>query len=250
MAKEIFNRYEMKFRLNTTSFNEIIKDLMPNLTTDDYGDKHGYYSITNLYFDTHDNYFHQQNVDREIFRQKLRVRAYGDISLGDRCYVEIKKKFKGLSNKRRTIMSLEDAYRFLGINGRKPEIHTDSSNPLIMKEITFFKDYYDLEPKMIISYDRIAYEGKNDSGLRITFDRNLRCRLGDFRLESPEKGELFVPEDLVMMEVKVKHSVPLWLVDVLRKHGLNKQKFSKYSTCVTRITESQIKEKQIKKQIG
>ena len=234
MAKEIFNRFEIKFQMDTEKYQKLMDRIEPHFITDAYGDEDGFYSVSNLYFDTHDNFFHEQNINREVFRQKLRIRVYGDVELEDNCFVEIKKKYKGVSNKRRTGMRLCDAYRFLEMFDCTGDCDINFSNTLVMKEINHFRNFYSLKPKEVISYDRKALYGKDDLDLRVTFDKNLRKREDDFRLESRGKGDLFMPCDCVMMEVKVSECIPLWFVKVLNEFELVGGKFSKYSTAVTR----------------
>ena len=44
------------------------------------------------------------------------------------------------------------------------------------------------------------------------------------------EGELLLPEDLTLMEIKTPTAIPLWLVEVLSKNNIRKQSFSKYGT--------------------
>ena len=233
MAKEVFNRYELKFPMNLATYSELIKKVEPHFIADAYGDAEGFYSITNLYFDTWDNFFHEQNVNREPFRQKLRLRTYGDAMLDDSCYVEIKKKYNGLSNKRRTSMKLRDAYAFLGMEGDQIGKTVENSNDYVLQEIDYFKNYYHLEPKTIISYDRKALHREDDCDVRVTFDKNLRTRTKDLRLEHGNYGDMFTPEDFIVMEVKVADCIPLWFAEIVDQFGLTGLKFSKYSQCVS-----------------
>ena len=238
LASEIFNRYELKFPMSFASYDKLIERIEPMLISDAYGDAHGFYPVTNLYFDTEDNFFHEQNVYREEFRQKLRLRTYEkQVTLDDTCYLEIKKKYKGRSNKRRTCITLRDAYTFLGIDGAKSEGKIQNSNDLVFQEIDYFKSFYKLKPKTIISYDRKALHGREDSDIRVTFDKNLRTRTNDLRLENGRYGDTFTPDDFVVMEVKVTNCVPKWFLDEIDKLGLVGIKFSKYSQCVANALE-------------
>ena len=245
MADEIFSRYELKFPMPYEVYMKLKDRLLEHLTADAYGDEEGFYSITNVYFDTYDNFFHRQNQNREPFRQKLRLRTYGVDNLDETCFLEIKKKYKGLVNKRRTTLRLRDAYRFLGMDEALLEecqsngsgaIDTESpiivSNKQIFKEVSFFTDFFKLTPRMVLSYDRRAFFDAVDDSVRVTFDRNIRYRTTDFRLEHGSYGECFVDSDSVLMEIKVEKSVPMWLVELLNEFGLFRKKFSKYSTCI------------------
>jgi len=246
LAGENFSRYELKFQMPYDTYMEFKDRLGEHLQPDAYGDAEGFYTIMNLYFDTYDNFFHRQNQNREPFRQKLRLRTYSIDNLDATCFLEIKKKYKGLVNKRRTVLTLRDAYRFLGLNEALEEEAAATggvideispltvSNKQIFNEVSFFTDFFKLTPRMVLCYDRRAFFDAVDDSVRVTFDRNIRYRTTDLRLEHGSYGENFVDSNTVLMELKVEKSVPLWMVELLNEFGLFKKKFSKYSTCINK----------------
>lgn len=233
MANDIFNRVELKFPMNIASYNKLINIIESHFDTDEFGDEEGFYTVSNLYFDTADNFFHEQNINREPFRQKLRMRVYDNVTLEDSCYIEIKKKYNGSSNKRRTCMKLKEAYDFLGLNGISVVSDFANSNDHVLQEIEYFRNYYQLVPKTLISYDRRALCCHDDPSVRVTFDKNLRSRTTDLRLEHGRYGDLFTPSDFVLMEVKALNSIPLWFVEIIDEYELFGMKFSKYSQSVS-----------------
>lgn len=89
------------------------------------------------------------------------------------------------------------------------------SNLQVLKEIGYVRNFYGLKPEMIISYDRHALHGQNDTSLRMTFDFNLRCRRHELGLAKGFHGEFFIDPDLVVLEAKVDYNVPLWLARIL-----------------------------------
>src|SRR5699024_4454243 len=97
-----------------------------------------------------------------------------------------------------------------------PLEYYESSNPQIFREIDSFKRLYELEPEMIVSYDRHALHGIDDAELRMTLDQNLRCRNEDLHVENGPYGAHFIHMNLVVLEVKVNHSVPILLTSVLQ----------------------------------
>lgn len=106
----------------------------------------------------------------------------------------------------------------------------ETSNHQVLREIDYFRKLYDLEPGMVVSYDRHALHGINDTELRMTFDFNLRCRNDDLQLENGPYGDLFIDENLVVLEVKVNDSVPLWLARILQELNCEQRSASKYCT--------------------
>lgn len=230
MAKEVFNRHELKYLIDYDTYIMLLEALKPYISIDINGDKNGYYTISNIYYDTKDNLFHQEKMLKQSFRQKLRLRTYNKVDLNDGAFLEIKKKYKKVVNKRRTFIKLKDAYEFLS---SKEDISTISpfevSNHQILKEIGFLKNFYQLEPKMVLCYERQAFQTIEDDDIRITFDKNLRRREYNFRLENGSDGEIFVDPNIFILEVKLSGRVPLWLSRILSEFSCKMQSFSKYS---------------------
>ena len=119
MAIEVFNRYEVKYLLNQAQYENILSAVPEYMTSDQYNKNNTFYSISNLYLDSNEDYFIRRSIEKPVFKEKLRLRAYGTPALDDIVYLEIKKKFKGLVNKRRTPFILREAYDFLD-NGTMP----------------------------------------------------------------------------------------------------------------------------------
>lgn len=95
-------------------------------------------------------------------------------------YLEIKKKYMGLVNKRRTPLSLAEAYRF-SENGKVP-IKSRGLNRQVAGEIAYFLSVYRPVPKICISYERTAFFEKGGD-LHISFDSGILSRRDDlFRI--------------------------------------------------------------------
>lgn len=237
MAKELFSRYEIKYLIPFDQYKEIVEELQPYMRYDKFGDGFGRYNIISLYFDSPDYKIYYETRNKLRFRQKLRLRIYDDATLEDDAFLEIKQKFKNVVNKRRTKIKLADAYTFLDT---PQELGVpsglDVSNPQIMKEIHSFQSLYNLQPEVIVSYDRQAFHGIFEDDLRVTFDYNLMCRKDGLRIEEGPQGTHFVDPNLVIMEVKVTHSVPLWLSRLLSKYECPRKSVSKFCTSIDLIS--------------
>lgn len=110
-------------------------------------------------------------------------------------------------NKRRTLIQLKEVYAFMNAeNNNINFLQHDYMNMQILKEIKFLKQFYRLRPKMVLCYERQAYQGIVDKDLRITFDMNIRSRRHDLRLENGSSGEQLAGE-IVLMEIKVARNV-------------------------------------------
>ena len=142
--------------------------------------------------------------------------------------MEIKKKYDGLVNKRRTALSLDEAYVFAD-TGIRPEKKA-YMNAQVVREIAYFLEHRRVSPKLYIAYDRVAYFEKGNDDLRISFDRNIRTRRNELRLESGDYGEKLLADGYVLMEVKISLAKPLWLCQLLSALEIRRQSFSKYGT--------------------
>lgn len=77
----------------------------------------------------------------------------------------------------------------------------------IDKEIKYFNDFYDgLTSKMFLSYEREAYYFKDDKQIRITFDTNIKYRTENVNLLPSISDIKLLPNNLVLMELKVPFS--------------------------------------------
>ena len=88
---------------------------------------------------------------------------------------------------------------------------------------------------MYIYYDRFSMkeketiEGYAYNKVRVTLDQNLTYRDEDVSLFKGNHGFPLLDEDTIIMEIKAPGKKPDWLQTILDKHGLEEQKFSKYS---------------------
>ena len=88
--------------------------------------------------------------------------------------------------------------------------------------------YKDLEPAVVLSYERDSYKGIDDPELRITFDYNILWQNDDLTLQKEPYGHKVIPVYKVLMEIKMAGGFPLWLSHLLTKYGAYKTSFSKY----------------------
>ena len=214
-----FKRYEKKYLLNFDQYEAMKKGMAPYMEADRFSN----YTICNIYYDTPDWELIRTSLEKPMYKEKLRVRSYGTVSNIDNVFIEIKKKYDGVVYKRRVTMRAIDAERFL--KGAKPK---DESQ--IHKEIEFFLESYRPEPRVFIGYDREAYAGKENSDLRITFDTNLRYREEDIDLRAGDHGRLILPQDTILMEIKIPGTAPLFLAHLLSENNIYSSSFSKYGT--------------------
>lgn len=225
MAIEVFNRYEHKYIINEKTYKKILPELFPYMEADAYNKGGRPYTITNLYYDTPDSYLIRASLESPVYKEKLRLRAYGVPKANDTVYLEIKKKYMGLVNKRRTPLCLNEAYRFAK-DGKAP-LKSPGLNRQVACEIAYFLSVYRPVPKICISYERTAFFEKGGD-LRISFDSDILSRRDDLFLESGLHGTQLLPKGVYLMEIKTASAMPLWLCETLSELKIRRTSFSKY----------------------
>lgn len=228
MAIEVFNRYEKKFLLDTGTYSQVLDILEQHMELDRYNREQPYYTISNIYYDTEDDELIRKSIEKPQYKEKLRLRAYGVPSGDDLVFLEIKKKVKGLVNKRRTAITLEEAQQFVG-SGKLP-VRKEYMNWQVMQEIAYLLNQHRLIPRLYLAYDRRAYFGIGHSDLRISFDTNIRTRREDLDLALGDCGKRLLGADTWLMEVKAEKTVPVWLSHMLSELHIFSTNFSKYGT--------------------
>ena len=228
VAIEVFNRYEHKYMLDINTYEKIMKILDEHMDMDSHNNDHTPYTISNIYFDTPDDYLIRTSLSKPDYKEKLRLRAYGVPDKDSMVFLEIKKKFHGVVNKRRTKLKLEEAYGFTE-SGKAPT-PKEYMNKQVLCELEYFFKIYNLSPKLYLAYDRIAYFEKDNRDLRISFDMNIRSRRYDLALEKGDYGKRLLPDGVYLMEIKTSLAEPLWLTHLLSELEIKRTRFSKYGT--------------------
>ena len=211
MSVYVFKRYELKYLLDLRQYSAFCEKAKQYLTPDEYGQT----AVQSLYYDSLDSLLIRRSLERPEYKEKLRLRSYGLVSGDEKAFLELKKKCYGVVFKRRISSSYEKLFNLELGSGQ------------IDKEIKYFLLFYnDLQPKTLIIYDRTAYKGDGD--LRVTFDKNVRYRTERLSLSAGLDGALILPEDKVLMEIKIGSAMPLWIAKILSELKIYKTTFSKY----------------------
>ena len=224
MASDIqysFARVEKKYMLTRTQRGALLNRIDSHLQAD----AHPTYTICNIYYDTDDYRLIRASIEKPVYKEKLRVRSYGVPGEGDTVFVELKKKFDGVVYKRRVTTELPLVEPFLAGTLEKDAFGQ------IGREIDWFQRCNKTVPKVFIGYDRTAFAGIEDTELRVTFDTNLRWRMSKLDLAYGDYGQLLLPQDAVLMEIKLPGVCPLWLGRALSELSIYPTSFSKYGAC-------------------
>lgn len=217
-SNDIFERFEKKYMLTRQTYNLLLEAIEPYMCMDSYG-KH---TIGNIYYDTNTYELIRQSIEKPTYKEKLRLRSYGIPTKEEKVYLELKKKYKGIVYKRRVALTLEEAEAYLN-EGIRPKKESQ-----ILKEIDYFISFYKVKPKVYLAYDRMAYFGREDPNVRITFDHNIRSREYDLSLGKGDRGIPLLDDCKYLMEIKVAGAMPMWLSEILSELEIYPSSFSKY----------------------
>lgn len=221
----VFKRYEIKYMLTKEQYAAILEGMKAQMIPDEWGRS----TILSLYFDTPDYLLARRSAEHPTYKEKLRLRSYGVANEDTKVFIELKKKYDDVVYKRRIGMSEKDARNYL--------LHDEKvDNSQIEAEIDFTKQRYgNLEPRVLLSYEREAYYAKDDHEFRVTFDQNILWRDTDVNLTSGVYGESLLKDGQVLMEVKAGGAIPIWFVKLLSEVKAYKTSFSKYGTAYKTI---------------
>lgn len=219
MNQTVFQRYEVKYRITRFQKHQLLRLMEEHMTADE----HGKSIIQSLYFDTPDFLLARRSLEHPLYKEKLRLRSYGLPQPEDPVFLELKKKFDGVTYKRRIALTAAQVSRSL---------HDGTLNrSQIGRELAFCQQrYQNLNPALMLSYRREAWYGKENRDLRITFDDTVLWRRDQLNLTAGICGSPLLGTQEVLMEVKVADAMPRWLVDFLSLHRIYKTSFSKYGS--------------------
>jgi hypothetical protein len=213
-----FQRYEQKYLLNGFQYHAVLSIMDGFACPDEYGQS----TVYSIYYDN-DNFEIAGKVSvKSVYKEKLRLRSYGIPRAGDTVYLELKKKINGLSYKQRIPLPFTGTAHYFDF--KPANVHHN----YILNEIQWFLHSYNPFPQFMISYDRLAFRGLENSALRITFDSNIRCGTAGLDFSQSPRGTLLLDNDTRLMEIKVDTSIPLSLSGHLADLNIFPVSFSKY----------------------
>jgi SPX domain protein involved in polyphosphate accumulation len=235
-----FERLELKFLIDEIEAERIRRQLLPYCEIDphstpalDGGSSVGDYQISSLYLDSPGLAFHRAKERGDSHRIKLRVRWYSQSSPAA---LELKSRHAEVIDKTRAAVDrrhVEDVT--LGLV--RPE-EGDANVHVFLNEFSRIVAESGAGPTLTVRYRREAWESVVDDYARVTFDRRIQVRRTDDWRLSLEGGDWCHFDDHwrtshlttpVVLEIKCRSAVPIWVIDLIRQNSLCRTSFSKYS---------------------
>lgn len=225
MTKQInqkeFKRVETKYLVEAQQLPALLQDLNDHMQADDFAQS----TITSLYFDTENFQMIQDSLAKKHGKEKLRLRTYASQpGLDSPAFLEIKQKIAGVGYKYRVKTTPQEAITALAGTG-----NSVSQDVRMTDQLALLQDRYQtIQPRMLISYNRLSFKGRDDAAVRVTLDRDLTYAPVTSLTLSSSAAIPLVTNNQLVMEIKVSDQLPTWLQTILAKYNLEKASFSKY----------------------
>jgi len=203
-------------------------------------DQQGEYLIRDLYYDTENWDIICKSIERSSYKEKLRLRIYGEYNSESLGFLEMKRKYDNIVYKRRIAFPIDE------LKNRRIREIVSADDSQISREISYFMHINPVSEKIHIAYKRTAYNGIEGNGLRITFDRDIAFHLcalkndcfseynpyenNDFQIDEQQ----ILDSNQILMEIKTVNAMPLWLTGILSENNIFPVSFSKFGFCYAR----------------
>lgn len=230
-------RYERKYLVPNEMMDRIRSRMSsfvrPDIFTNQDENGRRQYTVRSIYFDTHNLDYYTEKKEGLIHRRKFRIRGYDKLEPGCRVVFEIKRKIENRVKKHRSFIHYDNVDKILGTGEVEKYIVNDNRCPKAIEDAQRFLYHIkksQLIPTCLIVYEREAWHGKFDQGVRITFDKNIRS------LTYPEIDKLFEDENMqylfdnhFILEIKYfSDQMPLWARSLVQEFKLRNDALSKY----------------------
>ncbi len=201
---KLMNRIDTKFVVPACLLPEMLSLARPDYYIQEIDGKR-LAAYDTLYYDTPDLQMYLRHHDRQLRRQKIRIRTYLD---SDLTFLEVKNKSnKGRTKKKRIVVHTNDLQ----------SIDTGQ------REWLTGKSWYDvstLQPQLHTRFERITLVNHAKTE-RLTIDTALRW-------ENVRTGQTAALGDAVVVELKRDGNQPSGMLDILRSLRIKPMKISKY----------------------
>jgi len=212
----------------------MLRDVVALMRPDAHAGPEGWYRVRSLYFDTPDYMAYHAKLSGLPVRHKVRARTYGvDPGRAASIRLEVKSRYLSFIHKlaldvpRWTYAIVQSA---IESRTMPPRDLLDSGQ--LPREFFRVLRQYNMEPKVIVEYRRLALERREASRTRINLDDEL-VATRDLHLLGPLRGarRLLRPGHCIL-EIKVDGVLPNWLHTLIMKYDLQAQAISKYCYAV------------------
>lgn len=231
-------RYEFKYIVPIQLLSELRARIIPFVNYDSFAlnSPNNEYSVRSVYLDTPSLAAYSEKILGICDRKKLRIRVYNNFDADTVGFLEIKTKSNRLGGKYRAKINASLVATLLNENSLDALFFNKTNEQLDSEAARKFLFHYksgNQSPKILVTYDREAFHGRFDPGLRLTFDKNIRY------LPYPGYSELYnesqtqlLSKSYFILEIKFNNGFDKWLQKIIEDLGLQLTSFSKYCNCI------------------
>lgn len=231
-------RYERKYYIANEALDALRARLNAFVNPDDHSKVTGgglsQYTVRSIYYDTPTMAYYYEKKEGLEMRNKFRIRVYDEYRPGNVAFLEIKKKIGNRIKKHRSTVFVDDLKSLLLTGNIEDYVIKNPKLPHSLADASKFLYHYfrkSLRPANLIVYDREAYHGRFDDGVRITFDKNVRSTLYPTidELYSEKRCKLITPGYFIL-EIKYYDIMPVWCHSIVEEFKAQLEAISKYSS--------------------
>lgn len=244
MGVEQLARNEFKYAVRPDQLDDLRRSLRAFCVPDGFylPEKNGWYTVDTLYLESPDLRVYASCENQHLVRSKLRIRTYPDAPNAV-AKIEVKRRIHELIMKTGVVVPGEGWAGW--IDGARPAASLPEGDRASLQQFLTMQRTQNLGPYLLIRYQRQAWRSIYEDYVRLTFDRQMECQPMDrYDLNADPRrwtavdneGSLSSPGAL-LMELKFKQRPPIWMADMVRRFGLQRQGFSKYCSGVRRIRQ-------------
>jgi hypothetical protein len=238
----IIERREFKYLIPSRLTDGIRAAIQPYCEIDPWAAKcpGQRYLIDSIYFDAPDLALFWANDHEKVDRFKLRVRGY-PMAPGGPVFFEVKRRFNDVISKSRGKVARSQWATILGDSSAPIPAEICGKDRMAVERFVTLARTLRARPFTIVRYHREPYFSRIDDYARVTFDSNIRAQVvRNLSFETEPRGWRALDDavtqrawaSMVVLELKFTTQVPIWLVNLVRRFGLQRGSFSKYGTSI------------------
>ncbi len=221
-------RFELKYLVSPNQLAAFEQRIGSVLIKDVHDEDGTGYHVSSVYYDSPHLMHYHEKLEGDLDREKPRLRIYRTRVDGapSACFFEFKVGFNHVVRKERVALSVALARQLLNPWGLE-EHETVQGSP-VLRRFLYLVRRHNLQPRMSVVYHRRAFSCSLDPDMRITYDTRIQCSPSISLGAVPSALHYVLAPTWMLIEVKVRRSVPRWFVRQIQALQLQELNLSKY----------------------
>lgn len=227
---EKFARYEFKYILNVRQREDIETEVRHFMTYDGHvhAELDNSYIVRSLYFDNVLAHHYYEKTDGIKTRHKFRLRTYArSYEENTPLYLEKKGRHNQRTYKRRVAISLEEL-EMVTSAGQHDDLYKRFRDLDLVEQFLFETIRRNIQPVVLIDYQRRPYTSAFDTEFRLTFDSVLTALAANELFPAATTTKYSCLEGKTILEVKFLRRIPAWFHRIIQAHDMTRLSISKF----------------------